>query len=109
MFIWEFACPRTMKKHRAFSLSASSSKDVTMVLDAACKETSLSLHQKQVLRLPPLQASAEDRGCTVLIVIMPLFSFSTFFSCLPSSFLAPFHPAHNKMEVKIDFLCELWY
>lgn len=45
--IWEFACPRTVKKHRAFSIAVYSSKGATMVLDAAWKETFLSFYQKQ--------------------------------------------------------------
>lgn len=107
--VWESACPRTVQKHRACSISVYSSKRATMVLDAAWKETFLSFLLKTGLLRQPSPSKSELRiEETVLIVIMPLFSFSTFFRLL-GSFLSPFHPARNKMEVKIDFLCELWY
>lgn len=43
--IWVFACPRTVKKHRPFSVSLHSSKEPTMVLSEASKETFLSFYQ----------------------------------------------------------------
>lgn len=106
--IYVFACPRTVKKQRPFSETVYSSKEPMMVLDAASKETFLSFYQNHIfcdIHLP--ESQCQGLKMHTVIVIMPLFSFSNLFF-LPSSFLSLFHPGY-KMEVKIYFLCELWY
>lgn len=79
-----------------------------MVLDVASKETFLSLYQTPsfcVIHLP--ESQCQGLNMLTVIVIMPLFSFSNLLF-LPNSFHSLFHPGY-KMEVKISFLCELWY
>lgn len=103
-----FACPRTVKKHSPFSESVHSSKEPMMVLDAASKETLLSFYQNHSfcdIHLP--ESQCQGLKMHTVIVIMPLFSFSNLFY-LPSLFHSLSHPGY-RMEVKISFLCELWY
>lgn len=74
--VWEFACPRTVQKHRACSISVYSWKRATMVLDTAWKETFLSFLLKTGL---PLQVRAKDRGDSAhcyhaLVLFLYIFS-----------------------------------
>lgn len=84
--IWVFACPRMVKKHRPFSVSVYSSKEPTMVLDEASKETFLSFYQNHSfcdIHLPESQCSGLKMH--TVIVITTSFSFSNLFY-FPSSF-----------------------
>lgn len=107
--VWDFACPRTLKQTKPelslyYYIALGGLWWCQMQLE---KRFFCPIKNRGSVASLPLQVGADDRGCTLLIVITHLFFLSCF--CLPSSFLHPFHPASNKMELKTDFLSELWY